>query len=505
MSDSKTTGIPEQEPGMGEWRILAYSSVYMPLSMVLLPVGLYVLPFYAELGISLYVMSLIILGARLSDAFTDPLIGVLSDKTRTRWGRRKPWLVLGAPVVMLSMYMLFTPPDNPSAWYFGGWIILLYFGFTLVDLPYFAWGAELSTDYKERTYITVRREQFHFAGNVAFNLLPIVAALFIFISTVESLNFAALSDDFTYQFHEIMKSRAGHIDVILEWIATLVLAAIPLTICIALYFVPEIDQKVIVRPKVSFLASLRVVRRNGPYVRLIVSYAVSTMATALTASMSYFFCKHVIQTAELYPIFLFAYYMSTIMGLPLWMKLANRFGKHRSFIFAIFWYSFWASWIPFLPAGNFSFFLIIMCLKGSATGAFYALPAAMAADAVDIDSARTGEQRAGLYFAVWSMLKKGSYAAGGAIGLAAVAFFGFDPAADPSLGSTPAGNSQSSLLWLALLYSVIPALLKMCALPFIWNYPLTEERQTRIRARIERRGKAVSFKNKAGDAASEGI
>ncbi len=124
----------------------------------------------------------------------------------------------------------------------------------------------------------------------------------------------------------------------------------------------------------------------------------------------------------------------------------------------------------------------------SSVGAILALPASMAADAVDIDSARTGEQRAGLYFSVWGMLKKGAAAAGGALGIAAAAAFGFDPTLDFTLGGTPEGNSESSLLWVAVLYSIIPAGIKFIALPFIWKYPLTEERQRRIRERIERRG-----------------
>jgi GPH family glycoside/pentoside/hexuronide:cation symporter len=112
----------------------------------------------------------------------------------------------------------------------------------------------------------------------------------------------------------------------------------------------------------------------------------------------------------------------------------------------------------------------------------------MAADAVDIDSARTGEQRAGLYFSFWGLLKKAAAAGGSAIALIAVAFVGFDPTADASLGGTSAGNSDSSLLWLALMYSIIPAAFKFIALPFIWHYPLTEKRQRKIRERIERRG-----------------
>ena len=488
------------EGRVSELTIVNYSAMYMPVSMVLLPLGVYVLPYYVELGISLYTMSAIIFAARLSDAFTDPLIGVLSDKTKSRWGRRKPWIAAGAPLLMLSLYMLFVPPTDVSAWYFGFWIVTLYLAFTIVDLPYFAWGAELSPLYEQRTKITARREQFHFLGTISFNLLPIAAATAIFFSRADFSSVTEVFQNFAVEFTSIMEERASHIDVILSWLANFVLVLIPVTFVMALLFVPEPAQKVIPRRKPTFIASLRVVRRNGPYIRLLVCYTVSVLGAGMTAVLSYFFVKHVIGAGELYPIYLLVYYASSILGLPLWTQLSKRIGKHRAYRVAIFWFAFWASWIPFIPSGQFGLFLVIMCFKGSAIGALLAIPAAMAADAVDIDSARTGEQRAGLYFSVWGFLKKGANALGGAIGLAAVALFGFDALADPALAGTAEGNSSSSLFMLAVLYSIVPAAFKFIALPFIWNYPLTEERQIRIRARLDRRGVTV----KAQSASAKG-
>ncbi|MCZ6460344.1 MAG: MFS transporter [Gammaproteobacteria bacterium] len=489
MSDAKVKGL------YSELTIINYSAMYMPVSMVLLPLAVYVLPYYVELGISLYTMSAIILIARLSDAFTDPLIGVLSDKTKHRWGRRKPWIVAGAPLLMLSLYMLFVPPEAPSAWYFGFWVVLLYLAFTIVDLPYFAWGAELSPLYDERTKITARREQFHFAGTVTFNLLPLAAATLIYFSRADLTSVTQFIDTFSGEFVSIMQERAGHIDVILQWLANLVLVLIPVTFLMALLFVPEPAQQVIPRRKPTFLASLRVVRRNGPFVRLMVCYTVSVLGAGMTAVLSYFFVKHVIGAGELYPIYLLVYYLSSVLGLPIWTRLARRIGKHRAYRVAILWFAFWASWIPFIPSGMFGLFLVIMCFKGSAVGALLAIPAAMAADAIDIDSARTGQQRAGLYFSVWGLLKKGANALGGAIGLAAVAFIGFNALADPQLAGTVDGNSRSSLIWLAVLYSIVPAGFKLIALPYIWKYPLTEERQKRIRARLDRRGVTVQVQS----------
>lgn len=481
--------------------VLNYSAMYLPISMALLPVGVYVQPHYAELGISLYAMSAIIFFARCSDVITDPLIGVLSDKTKSPIGRRKPWIIAGTPLMMFSTYMLFLPGENPSLFYFGFWTVMVYLAFTLVDLPYFAWGSELTTNYDERTKVTTRREQFHFAGTVTAVAIPLIAATAIYISTAEFTSAAAFLASFNDDFREVMASRAGHPGVILEWLATFILVALPLTVALAVLFVKEPDQKIIPRRKPTLKDSIRVIRRNGPFIRLIVCYTVSVTGSAMTGALSYFFVKHVIQAGELYPIYLLVYYLASVLGLPLWMRLSSRIGKHRAFIVAIIWFSIWASFIPFIPAGWFNVFLVIMVFKGSAVGALLALPASMAADAVDIDSARTGQQRAGLYFSVWGMLKKGGGALGGAIGLAAVQFVGFDPQADPSLGGSAAGNPTSSLLWLAVLYSIVPAGLKIIALPFVWHYPLTEKRQIRIRNRIDRRG--VALKAGTGDRPTE--
>ena len=128
-----------------------------------------------------------------------------------------------------------------------------------------------------------------------------------------------------------------------------------------------------------------------------------------------------------------------------------------------------------------------MALKGCSVAAMLALAAAMAADAVDIDTARTGEHRAGLYFAVWGFLRKGAYALGGAVALAAVAFVNFDPTADVALSGTPEGNSETSLFWLTMLYTIIPAAIHCVAIPIMWNYPLTEARHARFKVRLERK------------------
>ncbi|MEM7078717.1 MAG: MFS transporter, partial [Pseudomonadota bacterium] len=358
--------------------------------------------------------------------------------------------------------------------------------YTLVALPYYAWGAELSSDYETRTHISGRREQFHFAGNLSFNLLPLVAALGIYFAATSG----ELSDmfaNFSTEFQEIMKARAGNIDVILEWLTMFVMVMIPATVLLAVLFTPEPAQEDTEVRRLNLRADYRLILRNGPYLRIVITYLITTFGIALVAAMSYFFVKHVVKAGELYPIYVLVYYTASVIGVSPWMAISKRIGKHKTFIGCVFWYSIWASALPFVPEGEFGMFLIVMSLKGCSVAALLALAASMAADAVDIDTARTGEHRAGLYFAVWGFLRKGAYALGGAVALAAVAFVNFDPTADVALSGTPDGNSENSLFWLTMLYTIIPAIIHCAAIPIMWRYPLTEERHERFKARLERK------------------
>jgi GPH family glycoside/pentoside/hexuronide:cation symporter len=113
-------------------------------------------------------------------------------------------------------------------------------------------------------------------------------------------------------------------------------------------------------------------------------------------------------------------------------------------------------------------------------GALSALPGSMAADIVDIDTLTSGQQRAGAYFAIGGMIGKGVTALGLFIGTSLAVLGGFDQLADPVRTT----NTAASLLWLACLYSVIPALFKFVAMPFLWTWPLTEERLAEIQKEI---------------------
>ena len=179
--------------GLSKTKMALYGIANLPTSIVGLPIALYIPAFYSQnLGLSLATVGALIALSRLTDVFTDPAIGIASDRWQTRFGRRKPWMVMGMPLMLLSLWMLFVPKSAfaVSVWsMFGGeavtnlylfvWISALYLSFTLVDLPYKAWGAELSIDYDERSRVTGWREAFGYGGTLMALAIPLIMSLFL--------------------------------------------------------------------------------------------------------------------------------------------------------------------------------------------------------------------------------------------------------------------------------------------------------------------------------------
>jgi glycoside/pentoside/hexuronide:cation symporter, GPH family len=465
-ADLKQASLPAQ--GVGRLKIALYGIANLPTSTVGLPIALYIPAFYSQnLGLSLAVVGALIALSRLTDVVTDPAIGIASDRWMTRFGRRKPWIAMGIPLMILSLWMLFVPDSAfaEATWQlFGGeavtnlylfvWISALYLSFTLVDLPYRAWGAELSPDYNERSQITGWREAFGYGGTLMALLIPLILSLGFGLS---GANNALLG------------------------IAVAVVILLPLLSAPALMFVPELPSRSRARQeRVPWRRGLKIVLANGPYRRLVISLLFLVASVSMTASLSFFFVGSVMeQPFDRYALFVLAYYLSSSLAIPAWFAISRRLGKHKTVVLGIAWLSLWSAFIPLLGPEHYWLFFALMMLKGSAVGALVFLPSSMAADVVDLDTLRTGEQRTGLYFSLWGMVNKAAVALGVLLATNGVAWFGFDPAADE--------NTAAAKLSVAVLYSIFPAVLACVALPLLWKYPLTQARQERMRGHIARR------------------
>ena len=495
--------MSESKP-LGMYRLASYGAPSMPLSMVALPLAVYLTPVYADsqgFGLSLGFVGLMLALSRIFDGITDPLIGFYSDRIRTRWGRRKPFILIGTPIFIVGMWLLWIPPIefseitvlgftmNSGYPYLLGVLVIMYIGATIKDVPYSAMGAELAQGYNERTLVMSWKEAFTVSGSLIGAMTPAIIVFWGYTKPTDNVYFL-----------------------------TVALAIVmPILILNLLLFVPEPPIKENSQARLPLKESFRFVWNNEPYRKLVIIFLFSTIGSAMTNSLSFFFVKHVLLAGDLYGFYLAPYFLSQIVAIPLWFAMSRRIGKHKATMVAIFWYALWSCFIPLIaiapqewftafelnrmlsflpdswmaglnerfegiPTGKFAFFIGVMCLKGSAIGALSALPYAMAADVIDLDSARTGKRQGGAYFSIWTMTRKLAYALGVVVGTTAATIVGFNSLADPI--NDP--NSWSSLLWLACLYSVVPAIFKFVAIPMLWNYSLTEEKLAEIQEEINR-------------------
>ena len=481
----------------------------MPLAMVGLPMAVYLPAVYADnegFGLGLAFVGAVMVLARVFDGVTDPVIGFISDRIRTPWGRRKPFVLLGMPIYIFGICMLFIPPvEFTDVSLFGvtfssgypwmlAMLVITYVGATIKDVPYSAWGAELTPNYNERALVTSWREGFSVTGSLVGAFTPAIIFFLGYTKPTDAVEFLSL----------------------------MIAVIMPIMIVNTVISVPEFEVQETAK-RLKLRDSFKYVWQNEPYRRLVIAFLFSNIGAAMTNTLSFFFVKHVLLAGDLYGFYLAPYFVSQLIAIPLWFKLSRKIGKHRATMVAIGWYALWSCFIPLIaiaplvwfdafqvqtllaflpesayasamayfegvPTGKFLFFIIVMCLKGSSIGALSALPYAMAADVVDVDASQTGKRQGGAYFSIWLMARKLAYALGLFVGTSLVVFWGFDSLADP-LNTT---NTTFSLLMLAVTYSVIPALFKFVAMPLFWNYPLTKEKVDEIQRQLDKQASATA-------------
>lgn len=432
------------------WQILLYGMPTTPIAAVVLGVYLYLPAFYAEsLGLGLAAVGAVLLAARLVDAATDPLIGYLSDRFDSRFGRRKLLSVVAAPVLLVAALALFRPPADAGAGHLLFWSITLYLAWTLLLLPYSAWGAELSGDYHERTRVVGAREACVVLGTTLAAAAPLVAPP---------------APD--------ASPAAGALNAI-AWFALL---SLPPLLALAVALLPEPPP--LSRRQPSLRAGLRAILRNRPFRLLLLAFLCNSTANGLTASLFLLYVGHVLQAADAAGPLLLAYFLAGIVSVPLWLRLSRRLGKDRAWSLGLVLASLLFVAVPFLGAGDFWPFLAVCLATGLCLGADLALPGSMQADVIDLDMARSRAQRTGFFFALWSMATKLALAL--AVG---VAF----PLLDAVGFAADAANDAAALAALSLLYGLAPIAIKLAAVGFLWRYPIDAKRQARLRARLERR------------------
>jgi glycoside/pentoside/hexuronide:cation symporter, GPH family len=433
-------------PPPSRFALACFSAPCLALAALGLPLVVYLPKYYADdLGLDLAAVGAAFMIVRLLDIGVDPVLGALMDRTHTRWGRFKPWLVAGGPVLMLATAMLFFARPGVGVTWLSAGLLLAYGGWSICVLAQTSWGALLSADYSQRSRVYAWWQTANVFGLILVLVTPVAIA---------QMN---------------PEPGAG-----MRAMGIAVLILLPLTIGIAALGVRE--------PPVKAAAHLASVRewldlfKSTAVRRLMISDVVLGLVPGIAASLFLFYFEQGKGFAEgPTNILLLVYFVAALFGAPLWSAIAKPLGKHRALAYAALFYLVGQAALWLIPPGAFALAVVAAFLAGLPYSASSVLLRAMMADVADEERLRTGVDRTGLLYALLTGATK--VGAAFAVGLTFVGLklAGFDP---------QGGNSEAALMGLEVLFLVLPAVLSVLAALILFGYPLDAARYAEVRAAL---------------------
>lgn len=430
--------------------LLGYGAPALPIAMLTGPVFTALPTYYvAELGLPQAAVGVALLVSRIWDALCDPMVGVLGDRVRSRFGRRRPLMLAGVPLILLASLFLFVLAPSLSPLMIGVWSAVLYTGWTLMKLSHDAWGAELSPDYGERVRVTATREGYALVGGLAVILLVGWGTL---------PGGPGLGGTFTVLF----------------WVLVGLFAV---TLPLALLRTPDPPLPV---GHVAPTFNLRTLLANRPLRQLSITFFVNGLANAFPATLFLLFVEHVLGRPDLRGPLILLYFICAVAAVPLWTWAGRRWGKHRAWIGSMLISVMFFAPVAFFREGFEIWFAIVCVVTGVCYAGDTVLPPAIQADVLDEDRLATGEERAGLLFAWLGLLSKLTFAFGVGIAFPVMEAIGFNP-------QEGAVNTASAIAGVALLYALVPTVLKLGACWALKGFPLDARRQADIRAALAAR------------------
>lgn len=448
--NQSSSASPAPKRQVTPFQIFAYVFPGLPMAALGLPIVVHLPQFYAshEIGISLAVTGLVFSLCRIADVFVDPVMGYVSDRWRTPWGRRRPLFVLGTPLLIAGIWMVFVPGGPVGPLYLSFWLFAMYVGWSMVTIPHLSWGAELSTDYHERSRIYGWAQAGHIIGMVGVLVLPAI---------LEYVGGFTLAQQ------------------ILAMALFAIVLLIP-SVALAAGVLPEPEVKL--KTHAPVLATLKFLFKDGALRRVILVDLIASTSGGAIGAMFFFFARFALELPKLAGTLLLAYFVSGFLFIPLWIWLAGRIGKHRAMM-ASFAYSIVTTPLLFLiPKGDFAFALPVFVVVGLNYGAPSFLLRAMMADIADVDAAENNAERAGIMYSLLALTNK--FGMGWAVGITFVmlAWLGFDPKTT---------NTADAIENMRVFYIALPVILSVLAGVVMLGYPLDEMRQRSLRAEVEKR------------------
>ena len=435
---------------------LIYGVGDLGFSMTSTIIGAYFAIFLTDVvGISPGIAAIAIFIGRSWDYINDPIMGYLSDRTRTRWGRRRPFLLFGALPFALAFALLWWKPpflsgDNALAVFYAIAYIIYEASATIVYMPYFALTPELTDDYDERTKLTSYRMFFSIIGSLVSFILPM-----IIIGSMAPKN----------------ANRVLMMGLIFG-----LLSAAPLII---VFFGIRERKEFSEVDKPRLFQSLKAALKNRPFIFGAIIYLLTWASVAIVQSNLLFFLKYVANRENQSTLIMATIFVVAMFSIPLWEWLSRRWNKRLAYIFGIaFWAIVQLVLITVTPSTPLSIILLLCFLAGIGVGAAHVLPWSIIPDAIEWDEYQTGERHEGMFYSLITLTAKVANSIAVPLSLMVLELTGYVP--------NMAQQSKETLTGIRLVIGPIPAALLVGGILFAIFYPLTREKHHELVTELEK-------------------
>jgi GPH family glycoside/pentoside/hexuronide:cation symporter len=413
-------------------------------------------------GIRPATAALIFLLVKIWDAVNDPIVGTLTDRTNTRWGRRRPWLLFGAVPFALAFFLQWVVPDWSSAglfWYYLLVALLLDTGFTAVNVPYAALTPELTQDYDERTSLNAYRFSFSIlGGTVAAFTHTIIVAGFEGTAVLRGYLISAgiwagviiLSNLITFAF-----TRESH-------------------------FSKETDVEL------PFFEGLKIAFKNRAFITVTVIYLLAWLSIQFVQNNLLLYVKYWVQAEDQFQWLLLILQIGTFVWLLIWVRVSARWGKQRVY------YAGASAWIVasiaifFVPRGQVTVLYGLGLLASAGVSVCYLIPWSLLPDVIELDELETGQRREGIYYGFFVFLQKLGISLGLAASNLVLDVTGYVKPDYPGAALAPI-QPEAVLTSLRVFVSFIPAIILLLSFIMVARYPITRQRHAEIRAALAAR------------------
>lgn len=418
-------------------------------------------------GLSAGMAGSILMLGKISDAISDPIIGMMSDRTQSRWGRRYPWLVLGAIPFGLFFLMLWLVP-NVSQWLLFTYYVLagllMNVAYTAVYLPYTALTPELTQDYNERTSLN----SFRFSCSIGSSILALALASVIF----------RFIDDPIQQYLVLGSFGA-------------VMCVVPLYICVwgthkrVLAAERQLAQRPNNAPQLPLRQQVQIAFSNRPFLLVMGIYLTSWLAAQMTAViMPYFVVSWMQMPSAMFTRFALAVQGTALLMLFVWSAISRRVGKKAVYFMGVSLWIVAQAGLFFLQPGQANLMFGLGVLAGFGVSTAYLVPWSMLPDVIELDELRTGQRREGTFYAFMVMLQKVGLAVGLFLVGNALSWAGY---MERSPGQPAVVQPDAALLVIRLAIGPIPTLILLVGLLLAYFYPISRQVHAEILLQLQER------------------